>query len=319
MTSDGQPKGIKVMALVSCKDERMKKYVFTIGVSFIALSASTAHAANEHKNFNAVLECRAIESNVDRLSCYDKSIPPTRKENAQKFESRDQCPDEKDNDKRLSCYDRFFSPTFKSSTVSETSAPQPVTAEIRQPDSAALSQCRSEINGTKRLACYDKLFPQITSGDNESTHTAVANPGKWQTSVTTSPVDDSKNVILSLSSNDYIRTPYGESVTPTIYVACREKKTEVFINWDVYLGLEQTSMLYRLDKQKAVEKNWSISTDTKAVFYRGSDIDFIRALAKADKMYTKITPYNETPVSATFDLTGLSEAMKPLQKACGWK
>lgn len=52
---------------------------------------------------------------------------------------------------------------------------------------------------------------------------------------------------------------------PTMYVACREKKTEVFINWDVYTGLEQTSMLYRTDKQKAVEKEWSISTDTKAV------------------------------------------------------
>lgn len=307
------------MALVSCKDEQMKKYAFTVGASFLALSALSAHATNEHRNFNAVLQCRAIENHTDRLSCYDKSIPPTRTASAQKFESRDQCPDEKDNDKRLSCYDRFFSPTFKSTIVSETSAPKPVTAEIQQPDRAALSECQNEVNGTKRLACYDKLFPQNASENNESTQEATVNPGKWQTSVTTSPVDDSKNVILSLSSNDYIRTPFGESVTPTIYVACREKKTEVFINWDVYLGLEQTSMLYRLDKQKAVEKNWSISTDTKAVFYRGSDIDFIRALAKADKMYTKITPYNEAPVSATFDLAGLSEAMKPLQKACGWK
>ncbi|EHJ7968006.1 type VI secretion protein, partial [Escherichia coli] len=30
-------------------------------------------------------------------------------------------------------------------------------------------------------------------------------------------------------------------------------------------------------------------------------------------------PYNESPVSATFDLSGLSDALKPLQKACGWK
>jgi type VI secretion system protein VasI len=99
----------------------------------------------------------------------------------------------------------------------------------------------------------------------------------------------------------------------------REKKTEVFINWDVYLGLEETSMLYRFDKQKAVERSWSISTDTKAVFYSGRDIDFVKAMTKADKMFARITPYNESPVSVTFDLAGLNSALKPLQQACGWK
>ncbi|MBL2629969.1 type VI secretion protein, partial [Klebsiella pneumoniae] len=113
-------------------------------------------------------------------------------------------------------------------------------------------ECRSELNGTKRLACYDKLFPQDAAEEDEpAVAEATPNPGKWLTHITTSPVDDSKNVVLMLPSNDSIRTPFGETVTPTIFVACREKKTEVFINWDVYLGLEETSMLYRLDKQKA--------------------------------------------------------------------
>lgn len=297
----------------------MKNYAFILGATISALTALSVHAANEPKNFNAVLQCRAVESNTERLACYDKSISPTRTKSAEKFESRDQCPDEKDNDKRLFCYDRFFSPTFKSSTSSKTSTSKPAIADIRQPDRAELAECQSEVNGTKRLACYDKIFPQDKPDDTESMAEQAVNHGKWQTSVTTSPVDDTNNVVLSLPSNDYIRTPFGETVAPTIYVACREKKTEVFINWDVYLGLEQTNMLYRLDKQKAVEKNWSISTDTKAVFYKGSDIDFVRTLAKADKMFARITPYNESPVSATFDLSGLSDALKPLQKACGWK
>ncbi|ENG76194.1 hypothetical protein ECP03052938_5043 [Escherichia coli p0305293.8] len=36
-------------------------------------------------------------------------------------------------------------------------------------------------------------------------------------------------------------------------------------------------------------------------------------------MYAKITPYNESPVSATFNLNGLSTTLKPLQEACNWK
>lgn len=94
--------------LTKPKDNKMKNIIFSIGASFISISVLPVHAATEHNNFNAVLQCRAIENNKDRLSCYDKSIQPTRTKVAEKFESRDQCPDEKDDDRRLSCYDRFF-------------------------------------------------------------------------------------------------------------------------------------------------------------------------------------------------------------------
>ncbi|EEK2974700.1 hypothetical protein P700_16170 [Salmonella enterica subsp. enterica serovar Newport str. CVM75_1280] len=78
-------------------------------------------------------------------------------------------------------------------------------------------------------------------------------------------------------------------------------------------------MIYRIDKQKAVNKTWLISTDTKAVFYNGKVIDFIKRLESGQKLFAQITPYNESPVNTTFNLSGLSEAIKPLQESCGWK
>lgn len=296
-----------------------KSFVFI--VTFLAASVSLAtHAQEEPSDFKGVLQCRTIEDSSQRLSCYDNSIPPTRTKSAKKFESRDQCPDEKADEGRLTCYDRFFSPTFKPASSAKTTPSGSEVGKNEVISKEKLIECRSEINGTKRLACYDKLFPQDIKEEVAPAAVEPAqNPGKWLTHITTSPVDDSKNVVLMLPSNDSIRTPYGETVTPTIFVACREKKTEVFINWDVYLGLEETSMLYRFDKQKAVERSWSISTDTKAVFYSGRDIDFVKAMTKADKMFARITPYNESPVSVTFDLAGLNSALKPLQQACGWK
>ncbi len=180
-----------------------------------------------------------------------------------------------------------------------------------------LGQCQSISDGTGRLACYDKLLPQKKVAPDQSDE--VKDVGKWSVSTKTSPVDDSKNVFLVLNANEPIRGTFGGTVTPTLFVTCREKKTEVFLNWDVYLGLDETTMLYRLDKQKAVKRSWSISTDTKAVFYSGKNIDFIKGLMKADNMFVQITPYNESPVTTSFDLRGLSEAVKPLQKACGWK
>ena len=77
-------------------------------------------------------------------------------------------------------------------------------------------------------------------------------------------------------------------------------------------------MLIRLDKQKSKTRSWSISTDNKAVFVRGSDISFAKELMKHDKLLTQVTPYGESPVMATFDIRGLTEAIKPLRKTCNW-
>lgn len=43
----------------------MKNIIFSIGASFISISVLPVQAATEHKNFNAVLQCRAIENNKE--------------------------------------------------------------------------------------------------------------------------------------------------------------------------------------------------------------------------------------------------------------
>lgn len=247
----------------------MKNGFWYVAAGCIALAALSVGAKASSKNFDGVLHCRKIESGIDRIGCYDKSLPPTYTKNDQKLEDRDQCQDETNGTKRLACYDRFFPTTFTKSKVSDQPTPE--------------------------------------------------NKGSWSVHTKISPIDDSQNVVVSLGANETFASPFGGSVRPELNILCRERKTELYINWDVYLGLDETRMLHRLDKQKAVTRTWSISTDTKAVFYNGRTIDFIKSLMSAEKMYAQITPYNENSAAVTFDLKGLSEAIKPLQKACSWK
>lgn len=83
-----------------------KSFIFI--ATFLAASVSLAtHAHEESRDFKGVLQCRSIEDSSLRLSCYDNSIPPSRTKSAEKFESREQCPDEKTDERRLTCYDRF--------------------------------------------------------------------------------------------------------------------------------------------------------------------------------------------------------------------
>ena len=178
-----------------------------------------------------------------------------------------------------------------------------------------IAVCASEKSDAMRLVCFDSLATKL--GVDKVKSKALPSKSKWHVREDRSPIDDSVNITMSLASNDKVRSGY-KNVQPRLFVRCSENKTNVFITWNLYLGLDKTQMLTRFDKQKATTSTWSLSTDNKAVFVRGGDIDFAKKLIQHKKLLTQITPYNESPVMATFDLSGLGEDIKPLRKACGW-
>ncbi|HGJ5855642.1 MAG TPA: type VI secretion system-associated protein TagO [Arsenophonus nasoniae] len=140
----------------------------------------------------------------------------------------------------------------------------------------------------------------------------------WIISTSTSEIDDSQTVILEVKSEHQIYTRLYESITPYLIIRCQNNKTDVYINWWSYLGLDETKIITRIDKEKASSKWWNISTDNKAAFYPGNVIKFINSLFGKNKLFAQVTPYGESPVKATFNITGLSDKIIPLRKSCGW-
>ena len=103
-----------------------------------------------------------------------------------------------------------------------------------------------------------------------------------------------------------------------LVLRCKSNKTEAYINWRDYLGSE-AHVTWRIGAEDARTGRWVLSTDEKATFYPYDDIAFIRQLLNADRLVAQVTPYSETPVTAVFDLTGLTNVIIPLQEACGWE
>lgn len=182
-------------------------------------------------------------------------------------------------------------------------------------DARELAVCSTEKDSVKRLACFDGLATK--AGVDSAKTEAAPSKGKWDVQVNTSPVDDSKTVILRLDGENSVSQRYT-TTTPTLILRCQEKHTEAYITFGFFLGSDSTEVTHRLDKQKAEEREWGISTDHQAMF-APKPIDFIRKLLKAETLFLRVTPYGESPVSVSFNLTGLAESIKPLQDACGWK
>jgi len=171
-----------------------------------------------------------------------------------------------------------------------------------------------------RLACYDTLARSL----GLTVRTSPLSPrsrGKWQVSITTNPLDDSQTVTLFLDANEATST-WRDPVY--LVLRCRGNKTEAYIRWHDYLGSE-ARVTWRIGSGEAQTALWPVSTNSESTFYPSNwftpdaVVAFIKELLTVDQFVAQVTPYGESPITAVFDLTGLTNVIDPLREACGWQ
>lgn len=101
----------------------------------------------------------------------------------------------------------------------------------------------------------------------------------WNVHETRNPLDDSPTVVLTL---DAVRGSSRLGRSPSLILRCRSNKTDVYINWNDYLGSDETDVVTRIGRSPAQTHRWSLSTDNNATFYPGNAIGFITVLAPAE-------------------------------------
>ena len=180
---------------------------------------------------------------------------------------------------------------------------------------STIGSCKSINDNNQRLACYDAAFEVNTSVVETNSKS------KWVIIEDVSPIDDSKTVMLSLKSDSPIKSDFSQ-VIPTLNIQCKERETDFYINFNIFLSTHDIKPITRIDSDKAVNGvEWYISTDYKALFYPGSQKkinEFIKTLKDKKKFFIQVTPFSKGSVNTTFDLTGLDEAIKPVREACNW-
>ena len=177
-----------------------------------------------------------------------------------------------------------------------------------------LSECATLKSDLARLACYDELAKKSLSVNNEKLETTnEMDVGAWRAGEDINPIDDTKTFTAILNAKSG-KSKWGEKV----YLVLRYKseKSEVYINWGSYLGSE-AFVLTRIGIEKAKTTQWSLSSNSKATFYRGKSIDLIKKLQQNDKVVFQVTPYGDNPITAIFEIKGLSATIKPYNYT-GW-
>ena len=149
------------------------------------------------------------------------------------------------------------------------------------------------------------------------------NTGDWSVEISESNFDDTAKAILSLTSTKTVRGRFGGTTSPKLYLRCEENTTSLFM----FAGGHFLSDIqgygrvdYRIDGKKAGQKNMKASTSNEALglWSGGQAIPFIKEIMSGQTLLVRLTPYNESSLEFSFNINGLSEAVKPLRKACNW-
>jgi type VI secretion system protein VasI len=78
----------------------------------------------------------------------------------------------------------------------------------------------------------------------------------------------------------------------------------MYINWRSYLG-SSIDVTFRIGDDTPETMKWNLSTDSRASFYPHDPLPTIKRLLEARRAVARCTPYNHSPITAIFDLTGL--------------
>lgn len=194
--------------------------------------------------------------------------------------------------------------------------------------------CHSVTDAKARLECYDEAT-EFNEGEAHKAALlqALEDAGvveaekpkalsKWTSSTSVSDLDDSKNIILRLESDNEIRGKYGDSGPMMMYIRCSENTTSIYFTFNGHFMSDHQygQVTYRLDEKKAVKKGMQESTDHEALglWRGGSSIPFIKGMLGNEKMLVQATPHSESSVKSTFSIAGLEDEIKPLREACNW-
>ncbi|MFC3002902.1 type VI secretion system-associated protein TagO [Falsiroseomonas tokyonensis] len=176
------------------------------------------------------------------------------------------------------------------------------------------SICRDVQSPTSRLACYDALFPPRAAAPTPAAPTNDRPRRQWNVTERVDPLTQQPTVTLSVDAD----TSFA-SGTPRLYLRCRRNRTEAYIFWYEFLGPARPhSVTWRASPGRHVSAEWDSGQDGDSSFAPAA-VQFIRTLIGAETLFIQAASRLRTTPTVEFSLAGLSEAIGPLQRACGWR
>jgi|GEM_PF-671479 len=187
--------------------------------------------------------------------------------------------------------------------------------------------CSAVEDSVKRLACYDDLATaeqkQVDAKAASLLGTNNKKANNWDLSIEQSKIDDSQTVYLMTESITPIQGRFRGNAVPTLILRCMQNVTSAYIDFDGWHMVDISGhgqVTFRIDKEKPFIQGMRPSNDHKGLGFwnGGTSIPFINKLLAGETLLVQATPFRESPLLVTFNISNLKNVIEPLRKACKW-
>jgi type VI secretion system protein VasI len=182
---------------------------------------------------------------------------------------------------------------------------------------SSVRACRGIADDGARLSCYDAL-----SGP-EDLPSASAEPsaGHWMHVVEKDPMTDFENSSWTVVADNEIPDQLGRGIRPRLTIRCQNGGTELYVDWRRFITTDGprggVDITYRVDQQPANKTVWSMSTNNEGTFSKNA-VTSARVMKGGRSLLISTVPYNDNAVTASFDITGINDAIMDVAHRCGW-
>ena len=208
------------------------------------------------------------------------------------------------------------SPEPKATTMASPTVPPTPTATTIPPTATAIPPTATAVPPT--------ATPVPPTPTPRPTATTKPETGAWKTHSGSDVMTDRQRVGIALRSTTY--RPASGDKQAILFIRCQHggkeaARWEVFISWDAFLGRDDPPVAQRFGAEEAFQTRWTISTDGTATFVntagrRLADVAFLTKLRQDNRFAAQVVRYNDSTITATWDVTGLTAALQPLQEHC---
>lgn len=184
---------------------------------------------------------------------------------------------------------------------------------------ALASDCVTIDNDLDRLACYDR-----ESGRTPDSETVPTDLGNWLVRKDKSEFEDTTDVFVSVDSDEVVAcSSYTSHQKVRLLLRCLENTTSLILMTDCHVASGfggYGSVEYRIDDRKARSRGFQESTNNRSLglWSGGKSIPVIKEMFGGERLLVRFTPFNQNPVTARFDITGIEETVAPLRESCSW-
>jgi len=136
--------------------------------------------------------------------------------------------------------------------------------------------------------------------------------GRWTFRSDIDPMTDENIYTAALALSFY-------QFDKRLVVRCKDKKTEMYIDWAWFLGdgIAKTTVAHRVDKLPVETSEWLVATNKQSTFHP-NPVPLLKKIVKSDLFRVQTAPYLNNQVTYEFATKGADVALSDIRKACNW-